>query len=115
MLKQRRNDVSGSPIGILFCTAQTSSGELFQFTKGDLHRVCMSGNDAFVSRDERCNGNRLWRRKGEIVEHAPQAIASLREELASLRMLIFTKRQKCIRRDCAGQLKLGCTLAKPFP
>ena len=82
-------------------------------------------NDASVFTGQRDQRNGFWRGKGEVVKNPPvrrrlaildaRGVQPLRQSIARGRMLIFTKPEKFIGPNLAGQSQPFTTLSKPFP
>src|SRR5712691_7682116 len=71
MGEQRRNEVSRHPIVLCATRPDASGSERLEFPQRRPHRPRMGFKNPFVPAQESRDGNRLWRRKREVVEYAP--------------------------------------------
>ena len=89
-----------------------------------MHGPGVSLANPLVTADQRSQGHRLGRRKGEVVENPsirrnvfavlPSCLEPLREPLARRRMLVLTEPQKFFRAHFSGQPEPLGTQAKPL-
>src|SRR6267142_2378432 len=124
MREQRRNEAPRHPIVLCASCSNASGSERLEFPQRTPHSTRMGFENSFVFAQESRDGNRLWRRKREVVEYAPigralvtfrpRGVQSLRERLACGRILILAQPQEIIGTDFPGQSESLRTQPNPF-
>src|SRR4051794_13186047 len=111
--EQRRYEIPGHSVVLCATRPDTGRSERLEFPQRRTHSTCMGFENPFVFTQESRDGNRLWRRKREVVEYAPigralvtfgpRGVQSLRERLTCGGILILAQPQEIIGSNFPGQ------------
>src|SRR5213594_3964581 len=124
MGEQRSNEILRQSRAIRHSLPNPRGGECLELRECDAHRPLVRLDDPFVARDEGGDGNRLRRRKREVIEDPPiclgvaillaQNVLSLSQAVARSRVLILAKGEEFSLTHFAAQSKRTRTNSEPF-
>ena len=129
MAEHRGHEVARRPVSAFIIFSHPRRCEGLQLVHGHRHGLLMRRDNSRIVADQRGDGNRLWRGKGEVVKYPaigglpffainplfnPCRFLPERQPFAGLRMKIIAEPDKLIGGGHAGQSQICRALADPL-